>query len=48
MIKTPSISTFLWFDRNAEAAAEFYTTLFPNPGSLLHVLPRSRRALTWC
>lgn len=30
MIQTPSISTFLWFDRNAEAAAEFYTTLFPN------------------
>ena len=27
---TPSISTFLWFERNAEAAAEFYTTLFPN------------------
>jgi predicted 3-demethylubiquinone-9 3-methyltransferase (glyoxalase superfamily) len=30
MIKSPSISTFLWFDKNAEAAAEFYTTLFPN------------------
>lgn len=29
-INTPSISTFLWFERNAEAAAEFYTTLFPN------------------
>jgi predicted 3-demethylubiquinone-9 3-methyltransferase (glyoxalase superfamily) len=29
MIKGPSISTFLWFARNAEAAAEFYTTLFP-------------------
>jgi predicted 3-demethylubiquinone-9 3-methyltransferase (glyoxalase superfamily) len=27
---TPSISTFLWFERNAEAAVEFYTTLFPN------------------
>lgn len=30
MIKTPSISTFLWFERNAESAVEFYTTLFPN------------------
>ena len=30
MIRNPSISTFLWFDRNAEAAAEFYTTLFPD------------------
>ena len=30
MIKTPSIATFLWFDRNAEVAAEFYTSLFPN------------------
>jgi len=31
MVKTtPSISTFLWFERNAEAAVEFYTTLFPN------------------
>jgi predicted 3-demethylubiquinone-9 3-methyltransferase (glyoxalase superfamily) len=27
---TPSISTFLWFERNAEVAAEFYTALFPN------------------
>ena len=27
---TPSISTFLWFERHAEAAAEFYTTLFPD------------------
>jgi predicted 3-demethylubiquinone-9 3-methyltransferase (glyoxalase superfamily) len=27
---TPSISTFLWFERNAEVAAEFYTTLFPD------------------
>jgi predicted 3-demethylubiquinone-9 3-methyltransferase (glyoxalase superfamily) len=30
MIKTPSITTFLWFDRNAEVAAEFYTSLFPD------------------
>lgn len=30
MIKTPSIATFLWFERNAEGAAEFYTSLFPN------------------
>lgn len=30
MIRNPSISTFLWFDRNAETAAEFYTTLFPD------------------
>jgi predicted 3-demethylubiquinone-9 3-methyltransferase (glyoxalase superfamily) len=30
MVRTPSISTFLWFERNAEAAVEFYTTLFPN------------------
>ena len=30
MITTPSITTFLWFDRNAEVAAEFYTSLFPN------------------
>jgi predicted 3-demethylubiquinone-9 3-methyltransferase (glyoxalase superfamily) len=27
---TPSISTFLWFERNAEVAAEFYSGLFPN------------------
>jgi len=27
---TPSISTFLWFEQNAEAAAAFYTALFPN------------------
>jgi predicted 3-demethylubiquinone-9 3-methyltransferase (glyoxalase superfamily) len=30
MMKTPAISTFLWFERDAEAAAEFYTTLFPD------------------
>jgi predicted 3-demethylubiquinone-9 3-methyltransferase (glyoxalase superfamily) len=31
MVKpTPSISTFLWFERNAETAVEFYTTLFPS------------------
>jgi predicted 3-demethylubiquinone-9 3-methyltransferase (glyoxalase superfamily) len=30
MIKTPSISTFLWFEHEAEPAAEFYTALFPN------------------
>jgi predicted 3-demethylubiquinone-9 3-methyltransferase (glyoxalase superfamily) len=30
MVKTPSISTFLWFERNADAAAEYYTTLFPD------------------
>jgi predicted 3-demethylubiquinone-9 3-methyltransferase (glyoxalase superfamily) len=30
MVRTPSISTFLWFERNAETAVEFYTTLFPN------------------
>jgi predicted 3-demethylubiquinone-9 3-methyltransferase (glyoxalase superfamily) len=30
MIRTPSLSTFLWFDRDAEIAAEFYTTLFPD------------------
>ena len=27
---TPSVSTFLWFERNAEAAVEFYTTVIPN------------------
>lgn len=27
---TPSISTFLWFEQNAEVAAEFYTNLFPD------------------
>lgn len=27
---TPKITPCLWFDGNAEAAAEFYTTLFPN------------------
>jgi predicted 3-demethylubiquinone-9 3-methyltransferase (glyoxalase superfamily) len=26
----PTITPFLWFDRNAEEAAEFYTSLFPN------------------
>lgn len=26
---TPSISTFLWFERGAETAAEYYTSLFP-------------------
>jgi len=30
MVKTPSITTFLWFERNADVAAEFYTSLFPN------------------
>jgi len=30
MIKTPSISTFLWFERDAEVAAEFYTGLIPD------------------
>ena len=30
MIKTPSISTFLWFERDAEAAAELYTSLIPD------------------
>ncbi len=30
MITSPSISTFLWFDRNAAEAAEFYTRLFPD------------------
>lgn len=30
MIKTASVTTFLWFDRNAELAAEFYTSLFPD------------------
>jgi predicted 3-demethylubiquinone-9 3-methyltransferase (glyoxalase superfamily) len=30
MITPPTFSTFLWFDRDAEQAAEFYTTLFPN------------------
>jgi predicted 3-demethylubiquinone-9 3-methyltransferase (glyoxalase superfamily) len=30
MIGKPTISTFLWFERNAEAAAELYTTLFPD------------------
>lgn len=30
MVTTLSISTFLWFEQNAEAAAEFYTTLFPD------------------
>jgi predicted 3-demethylubiquinone-9 3-methyltransferase (glyoxalase superfamily) len=29
MIQRPSISTFLWFERDAEIAAEFYTNLFP-------------------
>jgi predicted 3-demethylubiquinone-9 3-methyltransferase (glyoxalase superfamily) len=29
MMNIPAISTFLWFERNAEVAAEFYTTLFP-------------------
>ena len=27
IMKTPSISTFLWFERDAEAAAELYTSL---------------------
>jgi predicted 3-demethylubiquinone-9 3-methyltransferase (glyoxalase superfamily) len=30
MITTPSISTFLWFERDAELAAEFYTRLIPD------------------
>ena len=30
IIKTPSISTFLWFERDAEAAAELYTSLIPD------------------
>jgi predicted 3-demethylubiquinone-9 3-methyltransferase (glyoxalase superfamily) len=30
MVRTPSITTFLWFERNAEVAAEFYTSLLPN------------------
>lgn len=29
MIRTPSITTFLWFDHQAEPAAEFYTGLIP-------------------
>ncbi|MGE0815985.1 MAG: VOC family protein [Vicinamibacterales bacterium] len=27
---TPQFGTFLWFQRDAEQAAEFYTTLFPD------------------
>jgi predicted 3-demethylubiquinone-9 3-methyltransferase (glyoxalase superfamily) len=30
MIQQPSISTFLWFERDAEIAAELYTALFPD------------------
>ena len=30
MIPKPSIGTFLWFERDAEIAAEFYTKLFPD------------------
>jgi predicted 3-demethylubiquinone-9 3-methyltransferase (glyoxalase superfamily) len=30
MVTTPSVTTFLWFNHNAEVAAEFYTSLFPN------------------
>ena len=30
MASTPTFSTFLWFDQQAEEAARFYTSLFPN------------------
>ena len=26
----PKITTMLWFDQNAEEAARFYTSIFPN------------------
>ncbi|MGA7614116.1 MAG: VOC family protein [Thermoanaerobaculia bacterium] len=29
-VKAQKITPFLWFDSNAEAAAEFYTSVFPN------------------
>lgn len=29
-IKTPKITPFLWFDSQAEPAASFYTSIFPN------------------
>jgi predicted 3-demethylubiquinone-9 3-methyltransferase (glyoxalase superfamily) len=30
MEKTQKITTYLWFDANAEQAVEYYTTLFPD------------------
>lgn len=30
IMKSPKITPFLWFNKDAEKAAEFYTTLFPN------------------
>ncbi len=30
MLKMPKISTFLWFDKEAEEAAKFYTSVFRN------------------
>ena len=29
MVNIPSVTTFLWFERHAEVAAEFYTSLVP-------------------
>ena len=29
-VRTPKITPFLWFDKNAEEAVKFYTTLFKN------------------
>ncbi len=33
----PRISPFLWFDSNAEAAADFYVSIFPNSRKLGHM-----------
>ena len=44
-ISTPKISTFLWFEANAEAAAEFYTTLLPD-SRVTHVARLNGSVLT--
>ena len=33
-IKPPAITPFLWFDQNAEEAADFYVSIFPNSRKL--------------
>ncbi|MFN3274215.1 MAG: VOC family protein [Paracoccus sp. (in: a-proteobacteria)] len=37
------ISTFLWFDGQAEEAAEFYTALFPDSRALARLAPARLR-----
>jgi predicted 3-demethylubiquinone-9 3-methyltransferase (glyoxalase superfamily) len=41
---SPGITPFLWFDQNAEEAADFYISIFPNSRRSYKVLLHPWRA----